>query len=220
MYRTAILASAALLAAAGIAGSAAAHTLYRDSHVLTVRLPDGSLERIHYTGDRPPAVSFTDPFDAAFAPAGDFFGSGSPFAAMERITAAMDRQAEAMFQEARHFDRLAFGGPDQLNVDFRHLPRGAQGYSVVQTLSGNHVCTRSMKYFSQGPGEPPRIETKTSGNCSTSQQKPWHTAIPSNRRADPWHPWEHSNVIQASYQPHHSGKADAGSLRLAEASAE
>jgi hypothetical protein len=222
MYRTAILASAALLAAAGIAGTAAAHTLYRDSHVLTVRLPDGSLERIHYTGDRPPAVSFTDPFDAVFAPAGGFFDPGSPFAAMERITAAMDRQAEAMFQEARRFDRMAFGGPDQLNVDFRHLPRGAQGYSVVQTLSGDHVCTRSMKYFSQGPGKPPRIETKTSGNCSAVQSKPLHVRT-SPHAKDPWQPWhDKSGVIRASYHVHPTARPDnastAGSLRLASAS--
>lgn len=217
MYRTAIFASAAVLA---LAGTAAAHTLYRDSHVLTVRLPDGSLERIHYTGDQPPDVSFSDPFDAVFAPAGGPFGIGSPFAEMERISAAMDRETAAMLREASRLDGQAFDNPDRLSVDFRHLPRGVQGYSVIQTLSGDHVCTRSMEYFSQGPGKPPRIETKTSGNCSASQQKPWHTAIPSHRPANPWHPWEHSNVIQASYQPHKAKRSDAGSLRLADASVE
>jgi hypothetical protein len=61
---------------------------------------------------------------------------------------------------------MAFRAPGQFSVDFRNLPRGAQGYSMVRILSGGHVCTRSMEYFSQGPGKPPRIESKTSGNCS------------------------------------------------------
>lgn len=217
MYRTAILASAALLAAAGIAGTAAAHSLSNDSHVLTVRLPDGSLERIHYTGDHPPAVSFTDPFDAVFAPAGDGFGIASPFAEMERISAAMDRETAAMLREARHLDRLAFGGPDQLNVDFRDLPRGAQGYSMVKTLSGGHVCTRSMEYFSQGPGKPPRIETKTSGNCSAVQSKPFHVQT-APRPHNPWQPWDKSGVIRTGYHPHATKPNNgAGTLRFASA---
>jgi len=91
---------------------------------------------------------------------------------------------------------------------------------MVSTLSGGHLCTRTMKYFSRGPGKPPRIETKMSGSCSASQQTPWHAAIPSHRPADPWHPWEHSDVIQASYRPHIAKKSDAGSFRLADASAE
>jgi len=216
MYRTAIFASAAVLA---LAGTAAAHTLYRDSHVLTVRLPDGSLERIHYTGDMPPQVSFADPFDAAFGPAGDFFGISSPFAEMERISAVMDRETAAMLRDVSRLDQQAFRNPGQLSVDFPSLPQGAQGYSMVSVFSGGHACTRSMKYFSQGPDKPPRIETKTSGNCSASQQKPLHAAVPSRRRADPWHPWEHSNVIQASYRQHKE-KSDARPLRLADASVE
>jgi hypothetical protein len=218
MYRTAILASAALLAVAGIAGTAAAHSLSRDSHVLTVRLPDGSLERIHYTGDHPPAVSFADPFDAVFAPAGDGFAIGSPFAQMERISAAIDRETAVMLQEARHLDRLAFGNPGQLNVDFRNLPRGMQGYSMVSTMSGGHVCTRSMEYLSQGPGKPPRIETRTSGNCSAIQGKPLHAGTAPHIQ-DPWHPWhDKSGVIRTGYHPH-TVKPDNGAdtLRLASA---
>lgn len=221
MYRTAILASAALLAA-GIVGTAAAHSLSQNSHVLTVRLPDGSLERIHYTGDQPPAVSFADPFDAVFAPAGDGFGLGSPFAEMERISAAMDRETAAMLREAGRLDRLAFGAPGQMSVDFRGLPRGAQGYSMVSTMSGGHVCTRSTEYFSRGPGKAPRIETKTSGNCSAVQDKPLH--IQTSRHArDPWQPWhDKSGVIRAGYHPHPSPRPDNGrianSLQVASAS--
>ncbi|TAN02364.1 MAG: hypothetical protein EPN45_11455 [Rhizobiaceae bacterium] len=228
MYRTAILASAALLAAAGIAGTAAAHSLSSNSHVLTVRLPDGSLERIRYTGDHPPAVSFANPFDVVFAPTGDGFGIASPFAEMERISAAMDRETTAMVREARHIDRLAFASagqlPGQLNVDFTNLPRGVQGYSMVSTMSGGHVCTRSMEYLSQGPGKPPRIETKTSGHCSAVQSKPFHVQTTPHVQ-DPWQPWQDkSGVIRTDYHPHQTIRPNndpnaprPDSLRLASA---
>jgi hypothetical protein len=222
MYRTAILASAALLAVTGIAGTAAAHSLSRDSHVLTVQLPDGSLERIHYTGNHPPAVSFTDPFDAVFAPAGDTFALVSPFAEMERISAAMDRETTTMLREASQLNQMAFRAPGQFSVDFRNLPRGAQGYSMVRILSGGHVCTRSMEYFSQGPGKPPRIESKTSGNCSAVQSKPSHVRTSPHVR-NPWQPWhDKSGVIRAGYHPHPTARPDnsriADMLRLARAS--
>ena len=55
MYRTAILASAVALAIAGLAGTAAAHSI--NSHVLDVRLPDGSVEHIRYVGDQPSGVN-------------------------------------------------------------------------------------------------------------------------------------------------------------------
>ena len=50
--RTLALIGAAVLAAAGLAGASAGE-LAR-THILTVRLPDGSIEQIRYLGDRPP----------------------------------------------------------------------------------------------------------------------------------------------------------------------
>ena len=55
-FRTAALIGAVVLAAAGLAGASAGE-LAR-THILTVRLPDGSIEQIRYLGDRPPQIRF------------------------------------------------------------------------------------------------------------------------------------------------------------------
>ncbi len=84
-------------------------------HSIDLKLPDGSVEHVRYWGDRIPVVTFGHG-DAAYdetlrensayvtgpsadASADPFFGAQSPFAALDRISAAMDRQAEQMFQE-------------------------------------------------------------------------------------------------------------------------
>src|SRR5579863_8308821 len=92
--RTALLAGVAA-SAIGLSGAALAES--PQTHVMTVRLPDGGVEEIRYTGDVPPQIVFaagpasTD----VFAPLPSFFGPGSPFAALDRISAEMDRQAAA-----------------------------------------------------------------------------------------------------------------------------
>jgi hypothetical protein len=222
--RTVII-SAAVLAAAGIAGSAVAQTKSRqsaDSHVLTVRLPDGSLERIRYTGNQPPEINFEGrPTPVhAFVPLFDGFDSSSPFADLDRISAMMDQEAAAMLQEAGNIERWAPGKPDDMmKVDFGKLPPGTQGYSVVSTMSGNQVCTRSVRYFSSGNGKPPRVETSSSGNCDASRNKdpqPLHALSPR-----PIVVPRQSHLIEANYHPD-AGAANARSapFRIASSAGE
>ena len=170
--RKAILAGAAAIALVGVAGWAAAEI--KNAHALDVRLPDGSLAHIRYVGDTPPTVSFAPapPALSILSPASDPFGAGSPFAALEQITQAMDRQAEAMLREASAQPRLAFTGPDLMQVDIGKLPPGAQGFSMVSTMSGNGVCTRSVQYRSLGDGKPPQVVTRTSGSCRADEKRP------------------------------------------------
>jgi hypothetical protein len=169
--RKAILAGAAAIALMGVAGLAAAEI--KNAHRLDVRLPDGPLAHIRYVGDTPPTVSFApaSPALSILSPAFDPFGAGSPFAVLEQISQAMDRQAEAMLREASARPG-PFTGPDLMQVDIGRLPRGAQGFSMVSTISGDGVCTRSVEYRSLGDGKPPQVVTRTSGACTPDETRP------------------------------------------------
>lgn len=164
-FRNALLAGVAGVA---VALSGAAFAQSGNDHVMTVRLPDGGLAQIRYSGSVAPRVTFgeapsaTDLF--AVPSLVEFgFGPGSPFAAMERISAEMDREAAAMFRRA---DTLAAtAGSGQLTeAALRNMPPGSQSYTFVSTMSGNGVCSQSVEITSTGNGTP-RVVRHSSGNC-------------------------------------------------------
>lgn len=164
--RIAFLVSAVAIVAIELVGPAAAQTVAHraaDTHVLVVRLPDGSLERIRYAGDRPPQIRFDSQPDSGFF---DPFWPSAPFADLDRISAAMDREAAAMMQQADNMMQASPGNPTDIGLN--GLPAGMQGYSMVSTMSGNGVCTRSVRYFSSSDGKP-HVESSTSGNCSAGR---------------------------------------------------
>lgn len=165
-FRMAFLAGLAA-AAAGIVGGAAAAS---NSHVLTVRLPDGSVEQIRYVGERPPEVSLDRETGPLASPVTELLGSDALFADLDRISADMDRRAAAMFEEARRMEAHAFAGSEPLLIDFGKLP-GWRGYSVVSTMSGNHICTRSIQYSSSSDGGSSRVVTRTSGDCGPGRSR-------------------------------------------------
>lgn len=171
-FRKVILAGAAAIALAGAAGLAAAEI--KNAHVLDVRFPDGTLAHIRYVGDTAPTVSVAPEGMtlSILSRASDPFWPESPFAALERISEAMDRQADAMFREMSTQSALALTGPDLTQVDVGKLPPGVQGYSVVSTISGGGVCTRSVQYRSLAEGKPPQVVTRTSGACTADQKPP------------------------------------------------
>lgn len=162
------LISAAVVAAVGLAAAAAAEI--KHNHVLTIRLPNGSQEQILYVGDTPPEVRLQPgltPFTPI--PAADPFGPDSPFAALQRLDAQMDREAAALLQQARSlsdplFDRA--GG--SMQVDWSKLPAGASGYSVVSTMSGGKVCTQTTQYGPAGSSGQMNAVTRVSGDCNAS----------------------------------------------------
>src|SRR5215469_17811493 len=95
--RTALLAGAAAVALAGLSGVAAARD--RNTHLMTVQLPGGSIAAIRYTGDVPPQVVLS-PAPAEFGapmPSSAFFG---PFAMLDRMSAAIDREAASLMRQA------------------------------------------------------------------------------------------------------------------------
>jgi hypothetical protein len=159
-----LLSSAALLAAAGLAGASAGE-LAR-THILTVRLPDGSIEQIRYVGDLPPQIHWTQDPAPLFSPGFERMDMNSPFAALDRVSAEMDREAQALLNETARLQASAFGFPDPLAlIDSGRLAPGARSFSVVSTLSGGHMCSRSVEVFPSPDGGRPRIVTRTSGDC-------------------------------------------------------
>jgi hypothetical protein len=157
------------IAATAIAGSGAAWAQRADTHIMTVRLPDGGVAQIRCTGNVAPQLRF-DAAPAAFsaaAPLPSLFGPGSPFALMDRISAEMDRQAVTMFQQANALAAQAQSG-QLTETAMQNLPAGMQGYTFISTMSGNGVCTQSVEITSQGNGAPPRVVRHNSGNCGSS----------------------------------------------------
>jgi hypothetical protein len=165
--RTAILGGVAALALAGTAGVALAGT--SALHTMTVEMPGGGTAHIEYSGKVAPKVTFgTAPFAAGpFAAA--FFGPNSPFAAMDRISAAMNRQMDSLMQATWAAPMWAPNGLLQArlgNAPLKNAPKGAEQYSFVSTFGGNgNFCTRSMEMTSRGAGTKPHVVTHSSGNC-------------------------------------------------------
>ncbi len=164
--RTALLAGVAAIAT-GFSGAALAQS--PQTHVMTVHLPGGGTAEIRYTGNLAPQIRFGEsaaPIDA-FAPMPSFFGSASPFAMLDRISAEMDREAAAMFRQANALAAQARYG-QLTETAIGNLPPGTEGYSFVSTISGNSVCTQSVEITSQGNGAPPRVVSHSSGNCGAA----------------------------------------------------
>ncbi|MBV8089232.1 MAG: hypothetical protein JO139_06595 [Alphaproteobacteria bacterium] len=167
--RTAILASAAMIAVAGLSGVAAARDL--NTHVMTVEVPGGGVAEIRYTGDVPPQVVFgpAPTTLSALMPFGAFFGSPSPFAELERLSAAMDREAASLMRQAEQLARApGFGGNRLIEAGLRSLPPGTTSYTMVSTWSGNGVCSQSVEITSPANGGKPRVVSHSSGNCGSA----------------------------------------------------
>jgi hypothetical protein len=159
--KTALGAGVAVIAAIGFFGVALAQGA--EIHTMTVTLPGGGVAQIQYTGPTPPRVTLGEAPASIFATMPSFFDASSPFAEMERISAAMDRQADRMFREAAALE----AGSAQPNLTATStMPAGAREYSFVSEMSGSNVCSRTMVITSNGNGVAPHVVTHTSGNCS------------------------------------------------------
>lgn len=168
LVRTAIIAG---IASAAIAGAALAAR--DEGRMMLVALPDGSVQHVPYHGDAAPRVVLLPV--AAPAPASLFeaaFGAGSPFAEMERISAAMDAQADAMMRQAAAMQTQAPAAPGRgiVMTNAQGEPVGLMHYSYVSTTTSADGCTRTVSYSSDGAntaGEPKVIRT-SSGDCGTA----------------------------------------------------
>src|SRR4051794_11946038 len=97
--RNALLAGAAVVVLGGAAGLAEAQTPDASGavHVMTVRMPNGMVQQIRYTGDVPPRIVFV-PVESQVMESRVAQPVESPFAMMQRMSAEMDRQMAMMMQ--------------------------------------------------------------------------------------------------------------------------
>jgi hypothetical protein len=157
------------VAALALGASSAAWAQNSDTHVVTVRLPDGGFAQIRYAGNVAPQISVSQsssPIDI-YAPMPALFGANSPFAELDRISAEMDRQAAAMFRQANALAAQARSG-QLTETAMRNLPPDSQGYTFVSTMSDRGVCSQSVEITAQGNGAPAKVVSHSSGNCGPS----------------------------------------------------
>jgi hypothetical protein len=152
------------LVLAGVAALAladgAALALAQSVPTMMVWPPDRGLAQIPYAGNVPPW--------AAFAPAplaADYYGPASTFAMLDRISAQMERDMDALMADVAMAP--PFVSPRSMfNFDMRNLPPGAAQYSFVSTMAGDgSYCMRSMEITRASSGARPRVVTHTSGDC-------------------------------------------------------
>ncbi|QJU57597.1 hypothetical protein HL653_07165 [Sphingomonas sp. AP4-R1] len=156
------LAGIATLALAGTALAAGAEKL----HTMNVTMPDGSIARIHYAGDVAPRIVM-QPVAAPVALIAQ--EQDDPFLALDRISAMMDAQADAMFAQAHAAAATqAAAAPGVTRTADTHAvaaPQGGVSYSYVSSTSANGGCTQSYRMTSFAPNEAPKVETSQSGDC-------------------------------------------------------
>lgn len=176
------------------------------NHVLTVQLPGGSIEQIQYQGDAPPHIVVAPDGWPIVSPAwaAAFFGAYSPFAQMEQISAAMDRQMQAMLNNV---DALAIPPGWVTEVRSGKLPAGSESYSFVSTSTGNGVCARSVEITATGGDQKPHVVSRTYGDCGSG-----HAGLRSGVPAED----SSSDMREIRYTPH---VAPANAPYLREASA-
>jgi hypothetical protein len=180
---TSLLAGVASIVVVGaVAAQTPANQAVAD-HVMTFQLPDGSIEQIDYAGTVAPRVAFMPTADAAPIDVGFWgFGPTSPFAAMERISAEMNREANAMFARAMTLEAQPAAGNGLVQIDAANLPRGAESYTYVATTNGDGVCSRSVEEISRGPGQAPKVISHMSGDCSAMPGNATPTLLPNAGR--------------------------------------
>ena len=199
LTRTLLITGVAATVIAGVATAAALNT-----HTLTVRLPGGGIERIVYTGDVAPRVVVAPAAAPVVWAAGPGFDD-TAFAAMDQISAQMDREMAAMLRQADAIESTALAGAGPLTAaSTADLPPGARSFSFVSTASGAGVCSRSVEITSTGDGREPRVVSHSSGSCGTS------AAPPVSRSFDTAPTPDRTRLTQASFHPRSRNSSDMG----------
>ena len=175
--QTSFLAGAAMIVFAGFAQAQAQSP---GTHVLTIHLPGGGVERIQYSGDVPPEIFFgPNPVLAELPVAFPAFGPGSPFAALDRMSEEMDRRAALLLREAAAMADHIPTEPGQLiQAQSRSLPPSGQSYHFVSAMSANGVCGRSVEITSFGDGKEPRVVSRSFGHCGTARPATARGSLP------------------------------------------
>ena len=160
-FRTTVLAGVAALCVAGTTLAASKNT-----HVMTVDLPNGLVARVEYQGDVKPKVRI-DPAPRLTTVRFNESFMLPPVAMFDRIVADLDRQASMMTRQARALQQQRLDPSANSNAAaLREMPAGTVTYHYVATTDGGRVCSQSWQYSSQGPGQQPKLSSTSSGDCS------------------------------------------------------
>lgn len=166
--RKALIGTTAAVALAGVCTLASA----RDAvHTMSVRAPGGGTVTVRYTGDVAPQIVFGNAPQTA-----GIRDWRSPFLAMERISAEMDRRMESMMRQA---DAIMAQLPDPNPVfpaGFWNAPWPMTGLSAIAGGAKGGFCMKSVEITSTGGGKP-NVVTHSAGNCG-----PETAAAPAHRR--------------------------------------
>lgn len=154
------------LAGAAVAVLAGTAALADNLHHMTVTAPDGGRVQVDYVGDTAPTVRFLTPqMIRGQTPV------WSPFAEMERISAAMDaisaqmdRQMAISLYQARQM--TAQPAPGLNSAEIQSLPAGTQSWSVTTISNGKNVCTHSVRVVSRGNDAKSQVISNSSGDCN------------------------------------------------------
>ena len=168
--RTRTIAFLSGIAALALAGSVAlAASKHSDTHEMTIRLADGTVEHIQYTGDVAPRIVIgSDPFTAA-GPGAAAFWSVPSFAALDRISAEMDRSIEELMRRTESLAMAPLPDAGAINqAALRNLPSGSS-YSVTTMSSGKGVCTRTLQVTASANGAKPQVVSHSYGSCDSSR---------------------------------------------------
>ena len=167
LTKSLLIGGVAALALAGTAALAAGSGT--PVHEITVRLPGGGIERIEYAGDVAPQVVVSPAPFGAMWPAPIAFWQDPGFAALDRISADMDRRMDTMLRNARAMALVPFAGGQGLNeAALRSLPPGASSWSWSASYSGHNVCTRMFSVTEPAGGGKPQVVSRQSGYCGGS----------------------------------------------------
>jgi hypothetical protein len=158
--RLALLTGAAAIILAGYAGIAQAKS--PETHVLTLRLPDGQTEQVRYVGNVPPTVILAPDAMASWSE------PANPFAMLDQISAQMDRQAQTLLSEID-----AMGAP-QLT-----------GFASIPAMAGPGVCMRSVEITYTGGGAAPHVVSHSAGDCGATGEGATPATVPNAVPAKP-----------------------------------
>jgi hypothetical protein len=140
------------LAALMLGGVAQAAT---PTHLIRLTMPDGSIQKIRYTGKLPPRIIIVPARSMPLAP------GRSRIANLERIMAEMERRTDAMLGRTA---AMARGAPQKRGIASMPLPPGTVRYSFVSTSNGGKTCARSVRVTAAGDNRT-KVVSQTFGDC-------------------------------------------------------
>lgn len=162
LSKTYLLGAAALALGAGVAEAATARL-----HTMKVDAPDGSIVHVEYAGEVAPHVEIVPVSEAAaMMPL-----MADPFSDMERISAMMDAQMQAM--TGAPGVTMAADAPRGMHVTYYSSSTDARG------------CTRAVSYSSDGSGAQPKLTQVASDSCEAADRQP---VIPAKAQVPAGHP--------------------------------